>query len=459
LAVPPAGACSSMAPELTRADGQPLRSVEDAGRDAGLVADGEVIGIGTEKICAPPDSNNCRDFPRTLIFRIDRSYKGALDPVIEVEPLGGCASDGSGGVDNGLVPIGTRMLLTAEIMPDRMELFPSTARYLQTADFVSLENSFLMGVPVSEWERYRRLWLDLEAHAAKRPDDPERWRDLARAMEEWRDYPRALKAYDRLAALLPRDLDIQASRGRMLFYLRMPEAEAVLSRVVAENPADPKSRSLLAIQRYELGVTSSLTGLDLSNTDLRGRSFKDVDFSRSDLSGADLRGNTEFIEVNLAETDLSAARFFDGYPLYNRIYPTSLRNADFTSSTFEDIPLAGDSSGIKLSGVTLPIRAFSNQDLAFVTQADLTGARIGCTALADAEWWRKTSLSSEELGYRRDRWQDHLDELKQAQRVVKEHPGALLDASCSEAIQNHVHENCAPWIAKADRSPACKIDF
>jgi tetratricopeptide (TPR) repeat protein len=317
---------------------------------------------------------------------------------------------------------------------------------------------------MSAWERYRQLWLDLEAHAEKHPDDPAGWRALARAMEEWRDYAGALKAYDRLAALLPQDLDIQARRGRMLFYLRNPEAEAVLARVVAARPGDAKSRSLLALLRYrpspgsQPDVTSSLTELDLSNTDLRGRLFKQVDFSGSDFSGADLR-YTYLEEVNFARANLSRAQFFDGFPFYSDIYVTSLRNADFTGSFVEDIPPAADYSGIKLSGVTVPANAFLGGDLKWVMQADLTGARIGCTALANAEWWRKTGLSSEETGYRRERWQDHLDELKQAQRVVQEHPAALLDASCSEAIQNHVHDNCAPWIAKADRPPACKIDF
>ena len=446
LAVPPAGACGMMGPELTRADGQPLRSVEDAVRDAGLVADGEVIGIGTEKICAPPNSKNCREFPWTLIFRIDRSYKGALDPVVEVKPLGGCAS--SGGIDDGLVPIGTRMLLTAELMPDRMQSFSSTARYLEADDFVSLQDNHLMRVPLSEWERYRRLWMDLEARAVAHPDDPEGWRDFAHAMEEWRDYPRALQAYDRLAALLPQDVDIQASRGRILFYLRMPEAEVVLSHVVRVRPSDAKSRSLLALLRYKPGLTSSLTGLDLSNTDLRGRSFVDVDFSGSDFSGADLRGYAELKEVNLANTNFSGAKFFDGYELYDRIYPTSLRNADFTGSYIEDIPAPSILEGAKLSGVVVPVRALANLN----DHADLSGAHIICSPIPPAKYWQVSSFHSQ-----RETWQGHIDDLKDASRAVQEQPAALLDASCSEAIRDHLHENCAPWILDAKRSPGCKI--
>lgn len=443
----PAGACSSMIPQLTRVDGQPLRSVEDAVRDAGLVAEGEVIRIGTVKICAPSEPTDCRDFPSTLIFRIDTPYKGALDPVVEVEPLGGCAADGSGGIWDGLVPVGTRLLLTAEIMPDLMEPMSSTVRYHQTDDFVNIQGNSIVGVPLSEWERYRRLWMDLEARAAAHPGDPQGWRDLAHAMDAWRDYPRALKAYDRLAALLPQDLDIQASRGRLMFYLRMPEAEAVLSRVVKERPSDAKSRSLLALLRYRPGATSSLTGLDLSNTDLRGRSFTDVDFSGSNFSGADLRGYAELENVNLAEANLSRAKFFDGYPL-DHIYPTSLRNADFTDSYFEDIPAPSILDGAKLSGVVVPVKALGDLN----DHADLSGARIICSPIPKAKYWQVASFHSQ-----RETWQDHIDELKDANHAVQEQPAALLDASCSEAIRDHLHESCTPWILEAKRSPGCKI--
>jgi hypothetical protein len=283
-------------------------------------------------------------------------------------------------------------------------------------------------------------------------------------MEAWRDYAGALKAYDRLVALLPQDLDIQASRGRMLFYLRKPEAETVLSRVVAARPADAKSRSLLALLHYhpspgsQRDATSSLTGLDLSNTDLRGRLFKQVDFSGSDFSGADLR-YTYLDEVNFARANLSRARFYYGFPLLFEVSVTSMRNADLTGVSFDDIPPAGDYSGIKLSGVTVPVRAFGKNEFRWLMDADLTGARIACTALAEPEWWQETGLTAEKAQYRRDRWQDHIDEMNAARRFTQEHPAVLLDATCLKAIEDHLHENCAPWIAKSDRPPACKIDF
>jgi uncharacterized protein YjbI with pentapeptide repeats len=449
LTPPSADACGMMPPELTRANGQPLLSVEDIIRDVALVADGEVVGISTEKICVPKDPSNCIDVPSAMLVRIDKAYKGALQPVVEVAPLAGCDSDG--GVAVGLEAIGARIFLIADTISDRMQPFYSTARYSQTYDPV--------GVPESEWERFRGLWLDLEARAAEHPADAGGWLALARAMEQWRDYPRALKAYDRLAALLPQDLDIQASRGRMLFYLRAPEAEAVLSRVVAERPMDAKSRSLLALLRYQRGEAVSLTGLDLSNTDLRGRSFRGVDFSRSDFSGADLRGSTELIDVILNGAKLKAARFYDGFPLYDRINGVSLRDADFTGSSFEDIPWPADHTGIKLSGVRLPVNALLRDDFKWLMDSDLAGARIGCARLPEAEWWQETGLTSVHTQYRRDRWRDYLDELNQALRLQREKPAAMLDTSCSEAIRNHLHEKCAPWVAKSERPPECKIDF
>ena len=474
LATLPAEACSQFTPELTHLDGSPLRSVQDAIRDAGLVAEGEVVAISTEKICARLNPSDCREKPSNVIFRIDKPYKGASDPVVEFPPDVGCSSDGSGGVEVYWPSVGTRMLLTANLMPDRLRPFHSIARYVQVDDFIAIQNDRLVGVPLPEWEHYRHLWVDLEARASAHPDDPEGWRNLARAMEGWRDYPRALEAYDKLGELLPRDLDIEANRGRMLFYLRRPEAEAVLSRVVAARPADAKSRSLLRLLRYrpsagsQPDVTSSLTGLDLSNTDLRGRRFKNVDFSGSNFSGADLRGS-ELLQVNFAKTNLSRARFFAGYPLEFDIWVTSLRDADFTGSYIEDIPPAEDHGGIKLSGVKVPANAllkgyFIGQfgSLGYSTwlmQADLAGARIWCAPLPEAAWWQQAGLTSEETKGRRENWQYHLDQLNLAQRIVREQPAALLDASCSEAIKNHLHENCAPWIAKADRPPACQIDF
>ena len=442
LAAPPAGACGNMGP--MGPDGQPL-SVKAKIRDAGPVAFGQVVEIRKTRACDLKDPNNCGTLP-TVIFRIDKIYKGVLDPIIEFYPIELCDFE---------VHRGDWMTLSPDPTDDDFKSIGITAPYTVFGG---------VGGWQPELDQFRKLWLDLEARAEERPDDPAGWRELARVFEEWRDYERALKAYDRSAALLPEDLDILASRGRIQFYLGMPEAGAVLSRVVAARPSDSRSRSLLALLQYESGTNSSMKGLDLRNADLRGRAFENADLSGSDFRGADLRG-LQLNNVKLDETDLRGALFSIG-PNGDRLDRITLRDANFAgnyigNSMFGIVGIlagATDLRGIKLSDVHIPAWLLGGDDPRSLIHADLSGARITCDAIAEADWWKpKESSTPDYVEYQHQHWQKYIGDLKLAQRAVQEQPAALLDASCSEAIQNHLHENCAPWIAKADRSPACKL--
>jgi hypothetical protein len=274
-------------------------------------------------------------------------------------------------------------------------------------------------------------------------------------MEQWRDYARALKAYDRLAALLPQDLDVQANRGRMMLYLGMPEAEPVLSRVVASRPDDMQSKSLLAVVQRKPGAPASLTGLDLRDIDLRDMAFQAVDFSGSDFRGADLR-NARFEGAKLDGADLRGAVLTYGLPYgfdAEGFRGASLRDADLTGNYIDGLLFAGvDLRGAKLSGVDVPATFLKEDRLSSLRHANLAGSRIKCDQAPDTAQWLASDTNE-----RRKYWQDYIDELKLVQRVTQEQPAAMLDASCSGAIRDHLHENCAPWIAKTDRPPACKI--
>jgi uncharacterized protein YjbI with pentapeptide repeats len=419
-------------------DGEIL-STEEMIRDSGPIASGEVVEVRMNRACVSEDS--CGELP-TMIFRVDKMYKGFVEPVFEFYPIELCGFE---------VHLGDRMVLSPDPAGDLSEMLGIKAPYVVAGG---------VGGWQPELDKIRNHRLDLEARAAERLDDPAGWQELASFMEEWRDYERALKAYDRLARLLPKDLDIQAKRGRLLFYLRMPEAELVLSRVVAARPSDRLSRSLLAILQYESGDSPSMTGLDLRNTDLRDRAFENMDFSGTDFSGADLR-RIQLKNVKLDEVDLRGALLTVGPP-GSRIEAVTLRRANLSNHYIGDqtygivhlLAMATDVRGAKLSGVDVPVGYLGGDGPSSLSRADLSGARIVCDATPDAAWWRIANVD-----YRRQHWQDYLDDLKLAQRIVDEQPAALLDASCSDAIRDVLHEDCAPWIAKANRPAACKIDF
>jgi hypothetical protein len=434
LAAPLAGACS-FAP-FSRPDGQPLTR-EDQIRDSGPVVYGEVIATRVTHICLPGErEDTCGDL-RSLVFRVDKTYKGRLNPIIEIDPLNVCDFE---------MNLGDRMAISPEPELDVFKAMGASAQY-----------SVFGGVDVEqpEWDRYRSLWMGLEMRAREQPNDPERWREFARVMEQWRDYGLALEAYDRLAALLPQDLDIQASRGRMLFYLRMPEAKEVLLRVVAARPGDTRSKSLLAVLRHKPGEATSLTGLDLRDVDLRDMAFETVNFSRSDFRGADLRG-TRLDSAKLDGADFRGAvlsyGFPDGYPAKG-FEGASLRNADLTGNYIDGIFLAGaDLQDAKLSGVDVRASYLTWGGPKSLIHANLSGARIKCDQAPDAARWQEADTEEH-----RKYWQDYIDELKLVRRVTQEQPAAKLDTSCADAIRDLLSENCAPWITKADRSPACKI--
>jgi tetratricopeptide (TPR) repeat protein len=411
-------------------------------RSISLLADAEVVELRSREVCWPdaPDDTPCI-IAESAVFAIKTPYKGAPDSVIEVgidrddvyDPVNDC--------DLKVIP-GKRMLLAAYFLTENTKY--DVAGYHTNA---CTANIFAQKPIRAAVDDYRRQWEELKSRAEAAPADPAPWRSLATFFERWRDYPAALNAYRRATEIAPDDSPSMTSLGRMLFYLRHPEAGVALGRAVALNPSDSRAAALQELVRaryevrYKYGAKFEVP-MDLRDLDLRRYRFVGIDLSGADFRGADLRG------AWFERVDLTGANF-EGLDLQR----TLLKDAKLARADLRNTRIYGmgalDLKDAKLEGASLGAGTLGYAPL---LDADLTGAHITCLGTPDRGVFYDAGVPME-----------YLENYKLAQRIKSAQPAAELGPACLAGIANYLEPSpetakCASWAAEEEDRPGdCHI--
>jgi len=99
---------------------------------------------------------------------------------------------------------------------------------------------------------------ELTAAARERPDDPDAWLALGRALDAGAKFGPALAAYDRALVLRPQADDVAVLRAGVLVRAGSPtEALPVLEQLAGRYPDDPDTVLLLGIAQHRTGAPAA----------------------------------------------------------------------------------------------------------------------------------------------------------------------------------------------------------
>jgi cytochrome c-type biogenesis protein CcmH len=99
---------------------------------------------------------------------------------------------------------------------------------------------------------------ELTAAARERPDDPDAWLALGRALDAGARFGPALAAYDRALQLRPQADDVAVLRAGVLVRAGSPtEALPVLEQLASRYPDDPDTVLLLGIAQHKTGAPAA----------------------------------------------------------------------------------------------------------------------------------------------------------------------------------------------------------